>query len=507
MLYSEISWSNPTFTNLQKVKNQIINPNASLFWGRTATQYNLMPILSGLAYFTSVNLKFKTFKLGRDDNARYLLEQITRNNAPTRFEGLQPQDYDDNTPYQNLVINLVHVPYQITTTFEQDIPQWVQEQNYTELNAFSLALKTSPRHRVRVYRRTETINNTPVHIVTIFSAAGFNSDDYLLLRKIAAIIPLLTPALLTTEDKPLSDVLQTRIPIFRMLETTENAAEFLDALTEYLKTIPAYNDLEMLETISTLQNLNQFHKRNVERSINSINSQVESAEETLRSLLMQQRTLQYELAGMSDLSLTSEDLKMLINKKVINHPKLDSESLTYICKAPCLAFDKNAAVNYYKNIGDKQQVFARLFKLAFVDEKIILNFEDVIKINFRDISFTGRHIPTHYMYNVYAMRNPHHKHFDCWGNYSNAIKKLIQQYDFVQLFLQIKAAVGSINLVDYTVLNRFREDIASFYNAEDIYPADYKPFIIWKDESTDTLHSIHETLEHFTEGDADNETN
>lgn len=503
-----IGYNQEVYSKLQKVRMQINALNARLFWGHSSATYNLLPVLAGFSYFTGTNLKFHTAKLGRNDNVTYIFDAIERNLTPSRFEGIETQMYDAHTPYTNLVINLVHIPYQITHTFESAIPEYVRALHYTELNAFSLALKTSPRHRIRVYARTDMINNVPVKIVTIFSATNFSDDDYILLRKIAAIIPLLAPELPVKEGVEYSKILEERVPIFRMLETTANAGVFLDAVSEFLNQLPAFVDLETLETINTLKNLNVFHKRNVERQIGAVDTDIQATQESLRALFVQQRTLQYELAGMSDTSLSTDDLKMLINKKIINNPKLEGETLTFICKAPCLSFDKAAAIAYYKRLENKTTIFARIFKLAFIDEKIILNFEDVIKLDFRNITFTGRNIPSSYNYNTSIFRNPHHKHYDCWGNYSTLIKKLIQQYDFIQLFLQIKAAVGSINLVDYTVLARFKDDINNYYNNEIYYTDAYPPIIVWKDEQDYTkLHTIRDTLNHFEEGDASNETN
>ena len=506
MLYQDIGYNCEIYNKLQTIKTKINAPNCRLFWRSSSSNYNLLSVLAGLAYFTGINVSFKTTKLGRNDHIPYIFDAIERNMQPSRFEGIEAQMYDDDTPYTNIIVNLVHIPYQITASFEQAIPEYVRAQNYTELNAFSLALKTSPRHRIRVYSRTDIKSDVPVKIITIFSATAYSDDNYLLLRKIAAILPLLVSD--TDADVPETSVLKTRVPLFRMLETTEDATVFLNAVSEYLHSLPAFVDLETLETINTLQNLNVFHKRNVERQINALNISIQTEQNTLRDLFIRQRDLQYELAGMSDTSLTPDDLKMLINKKIINNPKLENESLIYVCKAPCLSFDKNAAKAYYNRLGDKQSNFARLFKLAFIDEKIILNFEDVIKIDFRNLSFTGRNISSSYNYTARGFRNPHHRHFDCWGNYSTTIVKLIQQYDFVQLFLQIKAAVGSINLVDYTVLNRFHEDINTHIYNECYHPDRYDPIILWKEEQDSTkFHTIQETLTQYKTGDADNETN
>lgn len=505
MYYQDIGYISELYNKLQKIKTKITDPNVQLFWRQSNTSQELLTILAGLSYFTGINTCFKRHKLGRNDNIAYMFDAIERNMSASRFIGIESRMYDENTPYTNLIINLVYIPYQITTSFEQTIPEYVRAQNYTELNAFSLALKTSPRHRVRVYTRNTDLHDVPVKIITIFSATDYTADDCILLRKIGAILPLLSTDPNTTTQT--STIAQARAPLFRMLETTTDASIYLRTALEFLNTLSAFVDLEMKETLSTLQHLNKFHQRNVERQINVINNDLVSVEERLRQLLLQQRELQYELAGMSDTSLTESDLKMLINKQIINRPQLDGEVLIYVCKAPCLSFDKSAAIAYYKRLDNKASTFARLFKLAFIDEKIILNFEDVIKINFKDIHFTGRSIPSSYPYNSTGFRNPHHKHFDCWGNYGELIRKLIQQYDFMQLFLQIKAAVGSINLVDYTVLNRFHDDINSHYYNETRYD-DIAPFIIWKDEQDSTkLHSIHETLTFYNEGDASNETN
>ena len=97
-------------------------------------------------------------------------------------------------------------------------------------------------------------------------------------------------------------------------------------------------------------------------------------------------------------------------------------------------------------------------------------------------------------YNI-CFPNQHHARHNCWGSYHPILTKLFSQYKLEELFFQIKAAVGSLNFVDYTVMSEF---ITSLTNIVEGY---YKPACFyWRDEGCKTLHTYDETYKHFIEG-------
>ena len=508
MLYSEISYSNEVYKQATKLRQQIrSNPNeVRTFWSSVCHNY-ISPIVAMLSYFTGTHLNIRYTTFTRNDSLTYVFQSVNRVTKinTTSFEQI-PYDAENNIPYTYLNIDLVGVRYQITDCFEHTLPEIYSAANgYSELTGFSLALKMTPRHRIRVYAKTVHHNNgvKQRHVVIASTNNFFNyDDDFELYRKVLAIIPLLDER----QEAERSMVHNDRIQYYKNFIDLNDATDCLDKLCNFLNSIPAFKDLETLSTVAVLQNLNNMHINSLDSRLIDIAREVENALAVYTDVLKRQRTLQYERAGLSDEALTQDDLKMLIEKKIIQQPMLENDMLTYRCSSPCLSFDKEAAKIYYRNL-DKHTSFAKLFKLAFIDEQVIIMFEDIISIRFNQLTFTGQSIPVRYAYPTNIMRNPHHRHYNCWGNYGPIINKLIQQYSFMQMFMQIKAAVGSLNLTDYTVLNQFKHDIIQQVrqSADNPYTA---KFIVWKSEKDmSKLHTLEETLQHFKEGDTDNETN
>ena len=54
--------------------------------------------------------------------------------------------------------------------------------------------------------------------------------------------------------------------------------------------------------------------------------------------------------------------------------------------------------------------------------------------------------------------NPHLYYYNCWGDYESIIRSLIEKYDLVMMTSQIQASIGSLNLSDNPVMERFIED-------------------------------------------------
>lgn len=511
MYFNEFRYDNELNRTLMNVRQQVHSNTAAGFWKCSSSTSLWHNIFAGLCYFTGTHLHIRDSRIGRNDSPVWVMQQAHRNAEQRRINLADPEmcyeDEERSIPYTYLTLCLIEVKGQITNTFETHAPNTlVTELGYTELTGYSLALKTSPRHRIRVYSRTITKENgKQINSVIVLSANPFyDAERFLLYRKIISILPLLD----NRTEEQMGVYQHNRIPLFRKAETVNgsNAEEYTAEILEYLKEIPAFNDIQQMEMLKTLKRLNTYHTASMENRIAQQKTSVQQCEESLRQALLDLRTLEYELAGLADVGLSEEDLKLLLSKNIISSASLSNDYLYYTCTSPCLSFDKEAAKLYYKKLADKETVFAKLFKLAFIDEAIVFMFTDCISLNFRTISYSGN--GTGATFPQVAMRNPHHYHYNCWGNYGPVITKLLKQYSFMQLFLQIKAAVGSLNMTDYTVLSRFKEDVQFEYDKEKDHWPNPLPFIVWKEEKDmNKLHSISDTLNHFYSGGTSNETN
>lgn len=472
---------------LRQVKDSITadDPIGGHTLKRIQSTSGLDLIVQGMLYFLNRSCIFREIRIGRND----WLEQYVAN-EPRILNQTPVTEALKGTPD---VITLCTVAGQITQFFEhalQDLnPLYTDaenspysEESWEELNGLSLALKCSPKHRVRVYkhsikeRDTEVVRN---HFI-IYSAKSFIDDDALLKRKVYAAIPYM----LGFEEG------DTAIPMFRGLEHV-SCGNWLRAVAEYLNTVDKFVRYERHQLMQSFTALNNMHRSSLERRRDIVDNELNDILTRYREKLQAQRTLLNEIAGLTDTGLSVEDIDLLIDKKIIRDLTLRGgrESIIeFTVTSPVLSFEKPAAEKYYRNISDEHSIYKALIKHAFIDEDVILFFSDRMRINFDNYSFSARAdiMPPNRMY---LFRNPHHKHFNCWGGYGSAITKLISEFNFMQLFMQIKAGVGSINMTDYTVLNHFKNDIY------DLYDRNNQPEVIMFKDNPSRMYTLREAVE------------
>ena len=434
-------------------------------------------------------------------------EPITRSTTlPYQFTRYKEQSEPENNYWKPLyfskeqltefgiedvcAIHFVPVTGQITETFETQIPAWAQEINASELLNVSLALKLSPKHRVRVYKRDE-------HIF-VFTTRGLNDyyeNDYMFYRKLFAAIPYIRD---WQESKP------ELTELYKLL-AKDDATDFWSMLEQFYTNTPAIKDIKYKTIIDTFKNISRVQLNTL---INARNLQQQNAEDLLiryANTLKEQQKFERKILEFNtqDTEFSEDLIKLLYDKKIAyavdirllndtSHPKL-----SYRCSTPCTNFDKEAALVYYNSrIKDAcPETVCNIFKLIFIQEKVLLNFDEEIVLSFRDFTINAREgnlLHGNDCNTVFP--NPHHTNFNCWGSYAPIITKLISQFKLEDLFYQIKAAVGSLNFVDYTVMSRFISHLSN------IADGTYDPrCFLWRDENCTTLHTINETLEKFKE--------
>lgn len=440
-------------------------------------------IIQGMLYFLNRSCIFREIRIGRND----WLDQYVAN-EPRILNQTPITEALKGTPD---VITLCTVAGQITQFFEHtlqtlnplytDADSPYSEESWEELNGLSIALKCSPKHRVRVYKHSIKEKDTEVvrnHFI-IYSAKSFIDDDALLKRKVYAAIPYM----LGFEEG------DTATHVFRGLEHV-SCDNWLRVVSEYLNTVDKFVRYGRHQLIQSFTALNNMHRNSLERRRNTIDDELNDILNRYREKLQVQRTLLNEIAGLTDTGLSVEDIDFLIDKNIIRDLTLRSREsiIDFTVTSPVLSFEKPAAEKYYRNISDEETIYKALIKHAFIDEDVIIFFSDRVRISFDNYSFSARAdiLPPN---RAYLFRNPHHKHFNCWGGYGSAITKLISEFNFMQLFMQIKAGVGSINMTDYTVLNRFKDDVY------DLYSRNNSPKVVMFKDDPSRMYTLREAVE------------
>ena len=492
MEYNQTYYNTPLIRTLSEYRVRV-SRDREWFTGQPTNPHMLL-VPAGLCYFNKLGLRITNHKLGRDDTISYQLQYWSNNNS-------NPHDSASRGEFVTnaLLIKLIHVAAQITDTFEALPDYYNANTGWSELNGLSIALKTSPRHRIRVYAKTIESNGIPVRTINIYSSNKFfdYANDYQLIRNIIAVVPLLYDANIPETHPAFTSVLKE-------ISLITDASQWLDLAQAHLENLETFNNIHLEELKAQLQNLNKTYANSLSRNISTLNNEIASYENYLKEKYKALQQYQYKVAFLDGVGLSDEDINFIINKRIVKNITVRDSKLYCNIEALCLSYDKPAAENYYnRSLSDDGDNYSKIFKAAFIDESIVLQFESAITIDFTSVSIDARYSSFQQYHNRDALFNPHHYHYNCWGNYAPTITKLISNFDYMQLFMQIKAAIGSLNMTDYTVLNAFRRQMIDRMSMEQT--TKLAPCVIWKSKPNER-HTLTETIQ-YLKGEALNETN
>ena len=416
---------------------------------------------------TALNINFKSLGRNHTQNDVYYLRT-------NRFRHIE----NTYNYYENIInIDVIAVKGNITSCFENYLPaEFNDTSGWVELNAISLALKQSQRHRIRLYHHNNTNNFI---LFTATPMTGYD-NNYTFLKDFIAITPLLFTEAWRNEHSILVDICRNIL--------TVDAIPWLEAYKNHIADIDMYKNYRTEAIRSLLLQLNDTRNNNLRQRVDEERRNIDNIKLELTRALQSYNQMNALLIGGLETQLTEEDIKHIIDKNIIEGIYIRDTIIYFSCAAPVLQYDKDAAEIYYKTINDSD--FKKLFKAVFIDEDYILHFTDCIKINYRAGTCSASEAAQSHVHTVRGLPNPHHYYYNCWGNYSSIISELIANYNHLALFLQIKAAVGSLNMTDYTVLNRFKEAINDGYWKE-------TACVLWKSDKQ--MHTINETLNKLKE--------
>lgn len=393
-------------------------------------------------------------------------------------------------------LHIVAVTGQIQDTFETHIPHWASENEAKEILGVSLALKLTPKHRVRVF-----IRNGHIIVFTTKGLTDAYGTDFIFYRKLYACIPLLANWM-DAED-PTKCKYEAVYTLLRSLENND-ATNFWNLYETLCNTIPEIKDMRYRGIIEAFNSINSSRKQAFITQSNNYAEELEHLMNNYSTILVNKEACDRAIAALDDeVTMDTDVIKMLADKRIcynLDTSRLNSindSRLSFRCSTPVLGFDKSAAQAYYRRRIDNvySSVFCKLYRLLFIDEKVILNFDEEIVVNFSRKTIQAKN---GYLFhgNDYhsVLPNPHHAYHNCWGNYQPTILKLIADFKLEELFYQIKAAISSINFSDPPVISAFIRDLSNIVEGE------YDPHVfLWPDENCTTLHNLQETLDHFKE--------
>ena len=491
------------YKDILNIINRNVPRGTCEFYLRAGMAPRLAPFLKFLNYYLlkkKIALYFtNTDAIKRSTDLRYYFQNLSNR---TRDVNENDTDYSSPLAYTqehlnnlNLILNALHivsVEARIQDVFDYQISNWAHNVEAKEILGVSLALKITPKHRVRVYKRGQ-------HII-VFTTKGIldtHENDYKFYRKLWACLPILCNLLDATGHTEYPDIVELCKSLdkddatlfWTLLQQHYSECEDIKNL-KYDSIIQAFNSIQSVK-ISILSNQIAAYQNDANRLMNDFARVLELKRDVERQLVEIQS---------KDLTISVDVIKRLVDKQIcyqLETTGLTSSdgTLSYRCSAPLLSYDKDAALTLYNKrvVPDYTANTAKMFKLLFIDEKVVLNFDEAIDIKTNRGTIQAKTGYTRFYNDLNScFPNPHHHFFNCWGSYQPTIIKLIHELKLEELFYQVKAAIGSLNFLDYPVMNQFLQIL----NA--IADGDYNPACFyWRDEGCTQLHTFDETLNHF----------
>lgn len=492
-----------SFTHAQTTDAAIFNAlrHSKIYYAKAGLMRNMNPCFKYLQYLC-LHKDIAIFvpqrdRITRSTELRYFFNDLKtwtlpNNEAQYNYTLLNGPDVIDSFELKDIFsVQLIPVLGQIEDTFNNRIPAWASEVEAEELLGVSLVLKLTPRHRVRVYKRNE-------HIVVFFTKTTneYQTDDSVFIRKLWACLPLIRD----WDREEYGELIE----IFKALDKPD-ATMFWDMLQAAYDADPILKEARYAAVIQTFKTLSEgqiiryltqleYNRRAIEERLAAYNDALQTMRDTQRRLAE---------AESNKVELDVSSIKLLIDKQIayaLDTSRISTNGnsvLSYRCAAPLLNYDKEAAKAYYRRrIKDcGETVRHDIFKLMFIDEKVVLKFDEEILIDFARGNIQARDGNLYHGNNYNEVfPNPHHAGYNCWGSYGATIAGLINSYSIEELFYQIKTAVGSLNFSDPPVMNVFIDKL------DNICQGIYNPAcFLWRDENCTTAHTLEETLNHFTE--------
>lgn len=336
---------------------------------------------------------------------------------------------------------------------EEALPAKLLEMGLTEVPMRAM-LTVNPAHRIHMYASLSEGNNFLVILTNQYS------DE--IVFKIAAVT---------------ANLLNYLPEIAQQLHSgyhEGNAQTIYTVLTDY------YKDAREARRIAAINNtLNGLEtryantrKRQLENKVNEAQASYENALERVQLYYtkLTEAKAAYSLFYIQDEEQAITDLKQFLMSCVdkLHYVDYTDNTIYVVYSTPLMYWDEKPFDAYLssnrQNVVNEQdaplkQLLIDIFKNKSIELQMCSGF--ALNLNNGSINYIN---PLNYctaMHNYKDMPgvcNPHHHHYNCWGDYAVNISRAVAiDGNLVNGILQAFAAIAGINLVDVAVLTRFCE--------------------------------------------------
>ena len=211
--------------------------------------------------------------------------------------------------------------------------------------------------------------------------------------------------------------------------------------------------------------------RNKEEAIRQAYAQIDQMYTQLREF-----QAQYLLKLTEDASAAEEQLKtfLMSSRNHFRYIEYNArrKQLNFVYETALIYFDQDAYDIYAHStrpnmVTNAAPALRSLLDDIFVTHMIKLHFVSGVQLNMEtgDIRYLDPYSIPDTDIDVDGLSNPHHKHFNCFGDNVSQLRQAIRNKDYVSAILQAESAIAGINIADATVFRRFIEDDLTYNTA------------------------------------------
>ena len=232
-------------------------------------------------------------------------------------------------------------------------------------------------------------------------------------------------------------------------------------------------ETRMIQAIENLTlNLDSGELQRIENNIRDKEEAIRQAYAQIDQMYTHLREFQaqYVLKLTEDVSAAEEQLKTFLMSSRAHFRYIEysthRKQLSFVYETALIYFDQNAYDIYARStrpnmVTTATHAIKSLLDDIFVTHMIKMHFVSGVQLNMEtgDIRYLD---PTSTPDTVIdGLPNPHHKHYNCFGDNVSQLRQAIRNKDYVSAILQAESAIAGINIADAAVFRKFvEEDLA-----------------------------------------------
>ena len=245
----------------------------------------------------------------------------------------------------------------------------------------------------------------------------------------------------------------------------------------YADIIRLRQETRMVQAIENLTlNLDSGELQRIENNIRDQEEAIRQAYAQIDQMYTHLREFQaqYLLKLTEDVTAAEEQLKtfLMSSRNHFRYIEYNArrKQLNFVYETALIYFDQGAYDIYARStrpnmVTNAAPALRSLLDDIFVTHMIKMHFVSGVQLNMEtgDIRYLDPYSTPDTV--VDGLSNPHHKHFNCFGDNVSQLRQAIRNKDYVSAILQAESAIAGINIADATVFRRFVEEDLTYNSA------------------------------------------